>query len=132
MPGIGATDPADLVAQARAEMGLSRQLQQTRRELPHPRDGGSCDRVDERGRDEYDLEMERDAEERTRLHERVLRAAYDAAATSTGPAHLWERKHGLFQLCAAPPKAPRGGGGRRRRRRRRPRRRRRRRRQART
>ena len=41
MPGIGATDPADLVAQARAEMGLSRQLQQTRRELPHPRDGGS-------------------------------------------------------------------------------------------
>jgi hypothetical protein len=41
MPGIGATDPADLVAQARAEMGLSRQLYQTCRELPHPRDGGS-------------------------------------------------------------------------------------------
>ena len=41
MPGIGATDSADLVAQARAETGLSRQLQQTRRELPHPRDGGS-------------------------------------------------------------------------------------------
>ena len=41
MPGIGATDSADLVAQARAETGLSRQLKQTRRELPHPRDGGS-------------------------------------------------------------------------------------------
>jgi len=41
MPGIGATDSADLVAQARAETGLSRQLQQTRRELPHPRDAGS-------------------------------------------------------------------------------------------
>ena len=39
--GIGATDSADLVAQARAETGPSRQLQQTRRELPHPRDGGS-------------------------------------------------------------------------------------------
>jgi len=41
MPGIGATDSADLVAQARAEMGLSRQLQQTRHMLPHPREGGS-------------------------------------------------------------------------------------------
>jgi hypothetical protein len=41
MPGIGFTDSADLVAQARAETGLSCQLQQTRRELPHPRDGGS-------------------------------------------------------------------------------------------
>ena len=41
MPGIGATDSADLVAQVRAEMGLLRQLQQTRRELLHPRDEGS-------------------------------------------------------------------------------------------
>ena len=30
MPRIGATESADLVAQVRAEMGLSRQLQQTR------------------------------------------------------------------------------------------------------
>jgi hypothetical protein len=43
MPGIGATDSAsaDLVVQAWADMGLSRQLQQTRRVLPHPREGGS-------------------------------------------------------------------------------------------
>jgi len=41
MTGIGATDSADLVVQARAEAGLSRQLQQTRCELPHPREGGS-------------------------------------------------------------------------------------------
>ena len=41
MPGIGATDPADLVAQAGAETGLSRQLQQTRRVMPHPSRGGS-------------------------------------------------------------------------------------------
>ena len=27
MPGLGATDPADLIAQARREAGLSRQLQ---------------------------------------------------------------------------------------------------------
>jgi hypothetical protein len=41
MPEIGATDPADLVVQARAEMGLSLQLQQTRCVSPHPRKGGS-------------------------------------------------------------------------------------------
>jgi len=41
MPGIGATDSADLVAQVRVEMGLSRQLQQTRCKLPHPWEGGS-------------------------------------------------------------------------------------------
>ena len=41
MLGIGATDSADLVAQAWAEMGLSRQLQQTCRKLLHPREGVS-------------------------------------------------------------------------------------------
>ena len=38
---IGATDPADLMAQTRAEMGLLRQLQQTRCVVPHPSRGGS-------------------------------------------------------------------------------------------
>ena len=33
MPGAGATDPADIRAQARAELGLSRELEQTRRRL---------------------------------------------------------------------------------------------------
>jgi hypothetical protein len=42
MPGLGATDPADLEAQARAELGFSRQLEQTRRVAPSPRFGGSC------------------------------------------------------------------------------------------
>jgi hypothetical protein len=41
MLAIGATDPADLVAQAWAETDLSRQLQQTCRLLPHPSKGGS-------------------------------------------------------------------------------------------
>jgi hypothetical protein len=40
MPGPGATDPADLRAHARAHLGLSRQLEQTRRETPHPSRGG--------------------------------------------------------------------------------------------
>ena len=40
MPGPGATDPADLQAHARANLGLSRQLEQTRREAPHPFHGG--------------------------------------------------------------------------------------------
>ena len=41
MPGIGATDSVDLVAQVWVEMGLSRHLQQTHCELPHPWEGGS-------------------------------------------------------------------------------------------
>jgi hypothetical protein len=40
MPGAGATDPADLQAHARAHLGLSRQLEQTRRVAPHPCIGG--------------------------------------------------------------------------------------------
>jgi hypothetical protein len=36
MPGLGATDSADLKAQARAELGFSRQLEQPRRILPYP------------------------------------------------------------------------------------------------
>ena len=40
MPGMGATDPADLMAQARREAGLTRQLQQQRRVPPHPSRGG--------------------------------------------------------------------------------------------
>jgi transposase len=40
MPGPGATDPADLHAHARAHLGLSRQVEQTRRETPHPSRGG--------------------------------------------------------------------------------------------
>ena len=40
MPGLGATDPADLQAHARAQLGLSPQLEQTRRETPHPSLGG--------------------------------------------------------------------------------------------
>ena len=41
MPGLGATDPADLEAKARAQLGLSRQLQVNRRIPPHPGKGGS-------------------------------------------------------------------------------------------
>ena len=41
MPAIGGTDPADLVARARAELGFSRQLEQPRRVAPPPRFGGS-------------------------------------------------------------------------------------------
>jgi hypothetical protein len=40
MPGAGATDNADLQAHARAQLGLSRQLEQTRRVAPHPCLGG--------------------------------------------------------------------------------------------
>ncbi len=40
MPGLGATDPADLEAQARAELGFSRRLEQPRRILPYPGFGG--------------------------------------------------------------------------------------------
>ncbi len=39
MPGAGATDPANLQAQARAQLGLSRELEQTRRMTPHPSHG---------------------------------------------------------------------------------------------
>ena len=41
MPALGGTDPADLVARARAELGFSRQLGQSRRITPPPRIGGS-------------------------------------------------------------------------------------------
>ena len=41
MPALGAVDPADLRAQARAELGLSHELAQPRRVKPHPREGGS-------------------------------------------------------------------------------------------
>jgi hypothetical protein len=37
MPDIGGTDPADLVARARAELGFSRLLEQPRRVVPPPR-----------------------------------------------------------------------------------------------
>jgi hypothetical protein len=40
MPGIGATDPADLEAQARAELGFSWRLEQPRRISPYPGLGG--------------------------------------------------------------------------------------------
>jgi len=40
MPGAGATDPADLQAHTSAQLGLSRQLKQTRRVAPHPCIGG--------------------------------------------------------------------------------------------
>ena len=40
MPGLGATDPADLEAQARAELGFSRRLKQPRRISPYPGLGG--------------------------------------------------------------------------------------------
>jgi hypothetical protein len=36
MPALGATDPADLEAKARLELGYSRQLKQPRRVAPHP------------------------------------------------------------------------------------------------
>lgn len=42
MPGAGATDPADVMAEARREAGLTRQLKQQRRERPHPSRGGSA------------------------------------------------------------------------------------------
>jgi hypothetical protein len=41
MPDIGGTDPADLVARARAELGFSRLLDQPRRVAPPPCFGGS-------------------------------------------------------------------------------------------
>ena len=41
MPGLGATDPADLEAQACAELGVSRRLEQPRRISPYPGLGGS-------------------------------------------------------------------------------------------
>lgn len=41
MPDMGATDPGDLMAQARREAGLTRQLQQQRRVPPHPSRGGT-------------------------------------------------------------------------------------------
>ena len=41
MPALGAVDPADLRAQACAELGLSRELAQPRRVKPHPCEGGS-------------------------------------------------------------------------------------------
>jgi hypothetical protein len=40
MPGIGAMDPTNLEAQARAELGFSRQLEQPRRIPPYPGLGG--------------------------------------------------------------------------------------------
>jgi hypothetical protein len=43
MSALGAVDPANLRAQARAELGLSRQLAQSWRVAPHPRGGGSSD-----------------------------------------------------------------------------------------
>ena len=54
MPGLGATDPADLDARARAELGLSRQVQQPRRVAPHPNRGGS------RGYDVFFRQMQLD------------------------------------------------------------------------
>ena len=41
MPGLGAADPADLEAQARAELGFSRRLEQPRRISPYPGFGRS-------------------------------------------------------------------------------------------
>ena len=41
MPAIGGTDPADLVARARAELGFSQLLVQPRRVAPPPRFGSS-------------------------------------------------------------------------------------------
>ena len=41
MPALGAVDPANLRAQARAELGLSRELAQPRRVKPYPYRGGS-------------------------------------------------------------------------------------------
>ena len=40
MPAIGATDPADLAARARAELGFLRLLKQPQRFTPSPRFGG--------------------------------------------------------------------------------------------
>ena len=41
MPDLGATDPSDLEAKARAELGFSRQLEQPRQVAPHPFLGGT-------------------------------------------------------------------------------------------
>jgi hypothetical protein len=40
MPDPGATDSADLQARARAQLGLTWQLKQTRHEMPYPSRGG--------------------------------------------------------------------------------------------
>jgi len=41
MPGPGATDPADMMAQGRRDLGLTQQLEQQRRVGPNPSNGGS-------------------------------------------------------------------------------------------
>jgi hypothetical protein len=41
MPAIGAMDPADLEAKARADLGFSQRLEQSRRISPPPSLGGS-------------------------------------------------------------------------------------------
>jgi serine/threonine protein phosphatase PrpC len=75
-------------------------------------DGGNVDDADGSNVDDADGSNDADDNndddgrgERDRLHNRVLRAAYETASTSSGPTFLWERKHNLFQLCAAPTKA---------------------------
>ena len=41
MPDLGATDPADLEAKARVDLGFSRQLEQPQRVAPQPFLGGT-------------------------------------------------------------------------------------------
>lgn len=42
MPALGAIDPADIVAEARRQLGFSRQLEQEARVAPHPSRGGNA------------------------------------------------------------------------------------------
>ena len=42
MPALGAVDPADIVAEARRQLGFSRQLEQEARVAPHPSRGGNA------------------------------------------------------------------------------------------
>ena len=59
--------------------------------------------------DDDDMENNNDDDEndeRIRLQQRVLHAAYETALTNSGPTFLWEKKHDLFSLCGAPPPPP--------------------------
>ena len=55
MPFLGAVDPTDLRAQARAELGLSRKLAQPRHVKPHPHEGGSSGYPDRRTTTTHDV-----------------------------------------------------------------------------
>ena len=78
MPGLGAKDPADIIAEGRRSLGLTRLLQQERRITPHPRGGGSTGydewyRVDQLYAEQYGLPVDASASSLWRWKQRILR-----------------------------------------------------------